>query len=56
MSEREFEALLSAPASTLMECFHLTEQTEKDCVLLMRGEVFVDNFVNKILTRPENAV
>ena len=52
MSEREYEALRSALASTRMEGFDVTEQTEKDCVRLMSGEVSVADLVKEILARP----
>ena len=51
MSEREYEALHSALASTRMEGFDVTEQTEKDCVRLMSGEISVEDMVNEILSR-----
>ena len=56
MSEREYEALRSALASTRMEGFVITEQTEKDCVRLMRGELSVADLVKEILARPAKAV
>ena len=56
MSERECEALRSAFASTRMEGFDVTEQTEKDCVRLMSGEVSVVDLVKEILVRPAKAV
>ncbi|MBR2895376.1 MAG: antitoxin VbhA family protein [Oscillospiraceae bacterium] len=56
MSEREYEALRSALASTRMEGFRVTEQTEKDCIRLMNGEVSVVDLVKEILTRPVKAV
>jgi len=56
MSEREYEALRSALASTRMEGFDVTEQTEKDCVRLMSGEVSVADLVKEILARPAKAV
>ena len=43
MSEGEYEALRSALASTRMEGFLVTEQTEKDCIRLMNGEVSVED-------------
>ena len=52
MSGREYEALRSALASTRMEGFDVTEQTEKDCVRLMTGEISVADMVKKILARP----
>ena len=51
MDEREYEALRSALASTRMEGFEVTEQTEKDCVRLMSGEISVEDMVNEILSR-----
>ena len=51
MGEREYEALRSALASTRMEGFDVTEQTEKDCVRLMSGEISVEDIVNEILSR-----
>ena len=56
MSEREYEALRSALASTRMEGFDVTEQTEKDCVRLMTGELSVADMVKEILARPAKAV
>ena len=52
MSEQEYEALRSALASTHMEGFEVTEQTEKDCVRLMSGEISVADMVKEILARP----
>ena len=56
MSEREYEALRSALASTRMEGFEVTEQTGKDCVRLMTGELSVADMVKEILARPAKAV
>lgn len=56
MSEREYEALRSALASTRMEGFKVTEQTERDCVRLMSGDVSVADLVKEILARPAKAV
>ena len=56
MSEREYEALRSALASTRMEGFVVTEQTEKDCMRLMTGELSVADMVKEILARPAKAV
>ena len=56
MSEREYEALRCALASTRMEGFEVTEQTEKDCVRLMTGEISVADMVKEILARPAKAV
>lgn len=51
MSELEYKALRSALASARMEGFEVTEQTEKDCVRLMSGEISVEDMVNEILSR-----
>lgn len=56
MSEREYDALRSALASTRMEGFEVTEQTEKDCIRLMNGEVSVAELVREIMERPAKAV
>lgn len=56
MREREYEALRNALASTRMEGFIITEQTEKDCVRLMSGDVSVADLVKEILARPAKAV
>ena len=55
MDEREYKALRSALASTRMEGFDVTEQTEKDCIRLMNGEVSVADLVKEILARPAAA-
>ena len=52
MSECEYETLRSALASSRMEGFEVTEQTEKDCMRLMSGEISVADMVQEILTRP----
>ena len=56
MSERESEALRSTLASTRSAAFRVTEQTEKDCIRLMSGEVSVADLVKEILARPAKAV
>lgn len=52
MSEREYEALHSALASTRMEGFEVTKQTEIDCVRLLNGEISVADLVKEIMARP----
>lgn len=56
MSEQERRELNNALASTRMEGFTVTEQTERDCIRLLSGEVSVVNLVRKILNRPLKAV
>ena len=56
MSEREYAFLKSALASTRMEGFEVTEQTVKDCVRLLTGNVSVADLVREIVSRPTKAV
>ena len=56
MSEREYASLKSALASTRMEGFEVTEQTVKDCVRLLTGNVSVADLVREIVSRPAKAV
>ena len=42
-----------ALASTRMEGFDVTEQTEKDCVRFMTGKLSVADLVEEILKRPK---
>ncbi len=56
MSEQERRELNNALASTRMEGFTVTEQTERDCIRLLSGEVSVVNLVREILNRPSKAV
>lgn len=56
MSEQERRELNNALASTRMEGFQVTEQTEQDCIRLLRGEVSVADLVREILNYPAKAV
>ena len=56
MSEKEHRALRSALASTRMEGFEVTEQTEKDCIRLLSGDISVADLVKEIVSRPAKAV
>ena len=56
MGEKEHRELNNALASTRMEGFQVTEQTEQDCIRLLRGEVSVADSVREILNRPAKAV
>ena len=56
MSEREYNALRHALASTRMEGFSVTKQTERDCIRLLNGEISVNELVKEILARPAKAV
>lgn len=56
MSGKGSRALQDALASTRMEGFEVTKQTEQDCLRLMNGEISVSELVREILARPEKAV
>ena len=56
MSEYEYKTLRNALASTQMEGFVVTQQTEMDCVRLLSGEISVADLVGEILKRPGKAV
>ena len=51
MTEREYKNLRSALASTRMEGFNVTEQTEQDCIRLLTGEISINELVAEILAR-----
>lgn len=52
MSGREYDALRSALASTRMEGFDVTAQTEQDCLRLLSGKISVADLVKEIVARP----
>lgn len=56
MSEKERRELDNALASTRMEGFAVTKQTERDCIRLLSGEISVADMVKEILSRPAKAV
>ncbi len=56
MSEREYQNLRSALASTQMEGFRVNGQMEDDCLRLLNGEVSVADLVKEIMARPAKAV
>ena len=56
MSEKEYRALRNALASTRMEGFEVTEQTERDCIRLLSGDISVVDLVKEIMDRPAKAV
>ena len=56
MSEKEHRELKNALASTRMEGFEVTEQTERDCIRLMSGKISVSYLVKEIISRPSKAV
>lgn len=56
MSGQERRELNNALASTRMEGFTVTEQTERDGIRLLSGEVSVVNLVREILSRPSKTV
>lgn len=51
MSKSECRELKNALASTRMEGYEVTKQTEQDCVRLMRGEISVNDLVREIMGR-----
>ena len=51
MSKSESRELKNALASTRMEGYEVTKQTEQDCVRLMRGEISVNDLVREIMSR-----
>ncbi|WP_195283040.1 hypothetical protein [Harryflintia acetispora] len=55
MSDTAYLELKNALASTRMEGYIVTKQTENDCTRLMRGEVSVAELVKEILSRPVKA-
>ena len=56
MSEKEYRALRNALASARMEGFEVTEQTERDCIRLLSGDISVVDLVKEIMDRPAKAV
>lgn len=51
MSEKEYMALRNALASTQMEGYEITKQTEQDCMRLLKGEISVAALVREIMAR-----
>ena len=51
MGKSECRELKNALASTRMEGYEVTKQTEQDCVRLMRGEISVNDLVREIMSR-----
>ena len=52
LEEKDLVKLLkNALASTRMEGYEVTKQTEQDCVRLMRGEISVNDLVREIMSR-----
>ena len=56
MSEKEYFELKNALASAKMEGFSVTNQTEKDCIRLINGEISIHDLVSEIINRPAKAV
>lgn len=52
MSEKEYLSLKNALASTHMEGFPVSAQTEDDCIRLLSGSICVSDLVAEILGRP----
>ena len=51
MTEKEHKLLKSALASTKMEGFRVTKQTENDCKRLLASEISVSDLVYEIMNR-----
>ena len=51
MTEQQYEDLHSALNSARMEGFNVTEQTERDCIRLLTGEISIDELAAEILAR-----
>ena len=56
MTKKEHKFLKSALASTKMEGFEVTAQTETDCKRLLSKEISVADLVYEIINRPVRAV
>lgn len=54
MSEKEYMALRNALASTQMEGYEITKQTEQDCVRLLKGEISITELAKEIMARKES--
>ncbi len=54
MSEREYNNLKIAMASSAMEGFPVTAQTERDCIRLMNGDISIEEMVHEIISRHKN--
>ena len=52
MANSERSALKNALASTRMEGFIVTEQTEADCDRLLTKQISISDMVQEILARP----
>lgn len=53
MNDKEYVALQNALASTQMEGYEITEQTEQDCVRLLKGEISIAELAKEIIARKE---
>ncbi len=56
MSEHEYISLQIALASTRMEGFPITEQTERDCIRVLSGDISISELIQEILARPAKPV
>lgn len=54
MNEKQYVALRNALASTQMEGYEITDQTEQDCVRLLKGEISIQELAQEIMTRKES--
>lgn len=54
MSEKEYTALRNALASTQMEGYEITKQTEQNCVRLLEGEISITELAKEIMVKKES--
>lgn len=51
MNEKQYVALRNALASTQMEGYEITEQTEQDCVRLLKEKISIQESAQEIMAR-----
>lgn len=54
MNDEEYVALRNALASTQMEGYEITKQTEQDCIRLLEGKIGIAELAKEIMTRKES--
>lgn len=52
ISQDDYSLLRSAMASTRMEGFEVTDETERDCIRLLTGEITVADLITEIMAEP----
>ena len=51
MNDKQYVALRNDLASTQMEGYEITEQTEQDCVRLLKGKISIQELAQEIMAR-----